>query len=758
MRTLLTAALLFVPLDVLAQNFVVDPMPGPSGDIAYYAPITIAFDVRDTTATFTGNVAYRVRLQAQAGGVQVLATGTVFLSNGGGSVLRTVPLPPSTSLGLYRLDATVDPMNAIPETNENDNSTVSANVFTVRGPDLVPEILTAPTQALVGETITVHSIFQNTTPWEARDFHYHYLVTDGAGTTVDAFASTPLTVLGGSALEVVDTFTIPANAPLGAVQLTLFADATAVVPESSETNNVTGWPIDIRMPAPDFTVALADIPSMLEAGQVVDLQRTIANLGTGPTSAGLTVYLSTDANITTQDRAMGTGLAILDGFASDTDRIEIVVPSDTASGDYFIGAIVDPANQVSELDEQNNTFSFGPVTVFESPLRIVTSTLPDALLGRNYSVEVSATGVSGAATWSIVSGSVPPGIVLTASGVLTGRAQRVGLAAFVVQVEDAVRTASAMLSILVEDDGAPLVIPEQRLPDAREGVPYAAAVTATGGRPPYVWRTTIPPPQGLQMTADGIIEGLPTAVGYFEFTVSVSDADGRRATGRIELDVEAGGSVRFVANPLPDGRVGDEYCGGGPVRLGARDGAPPYVFSIERGEVPGLMLAADGALCGVPERVGSFDFVARVVDAEGRSDTERFQVDVVGSVRVTSSALPDARLGAPYEHTLEATGGVEPYTWSIAGGDLPVGLTLSAEGVVAGVPTVADVWSLAIEVRDAVGATHVAPISLRVVQTDRLLEEAEAVGCACTGERPGPVGGTSSWWLVLLPLLRRRTR
>jgi hypothetical protein len=90
---------------------------------------------------------------------------------------------------------------------------------------------------------------------------------------------------------------------------------------------------------------------------------------------------------------------------------------------------------------------------------------------------------------------------------------------------------------------------------------------------------------------------------------------------------------------------------------------------------------------------------------------------------IVDQPLPAIESGVEFHFFLHATGGAPPYVWSLAGGDLPEGVTLTPEGLLSGRPVKPGSFELTIKVEDSGHPAYTLNKELHVVVTASLLLE-----------------------------------
>jgi hypothetical protein len=355
-------------------------------------------------------------------------------------------------------------------------------------------------------------------------------------------------------------------------------------------------------------------------------------------------------------------------------------------------------------------------------LSITTASLPAGTKGSAYpATQLAAAGGTTPYTWSISSGALPAGLALnSSSGAISGTPTATGASTFTAMVTDAAGLmASSQLSITINAPGA-VSITTTSLPTGTKGSAYPATqLAAAGGTTPYIWSISSGAlPAGLSLTASsGAISGTPTATGASTFTVMVTDAAGLTASSQLSITINAPGAISITTQSLPAGTMGVAYPA---AQLAAAGGTTPYTWSIASGTLPaGLSLSSSsGAISGTPTASGSSTFTVTVTDAKGLTASAQFiiTINAPGAISITTQSLPAGTMGVAYPAAqLAATGGTTPYTWSIASGTLPAGLSLdSSSGAISGTPTATGASTFTVTVKDSNGLTASAQLSITV--------------------------------------------
>ena len=158
-----------------------------------------------------------------------------------------------------------------------------------------------------------------------------------------------------------------------------------------------------------------------------------------------------------------------------------------------------------------------------------------------YSDQLTASGGTGALTWSVSSGSLPPGLSLSSStGLLSGTPTTGGSYPFTVKITDTAG-GSATQAVTLVIAAAPSLA-NTAPPSGQVAVAYSDALAVTGGTGPFTWAVSggsLPP--GVTLNAStGVLSGTPTASGLYTFTVKVTDSFGLTATQTLSLTVAVG--------------------------------------------------------------------------------------------------------------------------------------------------------------------------------------------------------------------------
>lgn len=346
------------------------------------------------------------------------------------------------------------------------------------------------------------------------------------------------------------------------------------------------------------------------------------------------------------------------------------------------------------------------VTIDSAVIAITPNTLPTAKNGAAYAQSLSATGGTPAYTYAITTGTLPNGLAMSSSGMLSGTPTcPADTYDITVTVTDANGDTSSMPYALVVDPATVAITPDA-LPNAANGAAYAQSITANGGTAPYAFSLdsgTLP--AGLSLTSAGMLAGTPgVAAGTFHFDIKATDANGDNTIRSYALVVGAA-SVTVTPATLPNSSNGKAYS----QDFAATGGTAPYLYALTSGTLPKGLTLVNGKLAGTPAGAGSYAFTVEATDAHGDKGARAYAVTIAAAtIAITPDTLADGTNGTAFAQTFTANGGAAPYTFDLASGALPAGLALAANGELTGTPTAAGDFTFSVEATDANGdtATH----------------------------------------------------
>jgi len=373
-------------------------------------------------------------------------------------------------------------------------------------------------------------------------------------------------------------------------------------------------------------------------------------------------------------------------------------------------------------------------------------------------IAVTKTGLAGATvTFALTAGSLPPGLTMPAGSgsgtVITGNPTKAGTFNFTVKATDGSLTSTLAYQITVTVQGPPdqllcsaangsfLITGACVLPDAVLGLQYAGHLPTShqAGGTLSIIAGALPPGLSLPATfgASGdTISGTPAQAdngNTYSFTVQGTGDQGQPLYQPYQITVDPnqpltvvlptggpGGTSSPVLFPATAGTAyAQDFFSGG--------GAAPYTWALTAGQLPpGLTLQTDSCcgpryandeLAGTPTTAGTYTFTMQVSDYDGQQATQQFSltIDPMPPLLLsgTGPCCNAGTVGTAYPAiAFGATGGETPYTFSVAAGQVPPGLSFSSgnpgtynNNVLSGTPTKAGTFAFTMKVTDSLGDT-----------------------------------------------------
>ena len=269
------------------------------------------------------------------------------------------------------------------------------------------------------------------------------------------------------------------------------------------------------------------------------------------------------------------------------------------------------------------------------------------------------------------------------------------------------------------DDG---VKPPRGILDTR----YNFTFKGRNGCPPYTFvfqNGSLPP--GLSMGADGVISGVPTAVGRYSFWVELRDkgctgfpgnscppnGNSCSAPSQRPFTIDIVAPLTVAAPPRIVAENGVHLT---TTSVHAAGGRAPYRWELVQAP-DWLVIGKGGTIAGTPDKPGSFRLAIALTDQYDDRATTDANLIVKAKLTITTTRLAAARVGRSYRAPLHSNGGVAPLQWKVTSGRFPVGVRLNTStGLVTGKPQRAGTYTLRLTVKDTLGVAALTRLTLTV--------------------------------------------
>jgi len=644
-----------------------------------------------------------------------------------------------TQSGVFPIDVTVTDGNNCTGSNTTYTLTVNCQTITVTNPATTTGTANAAfsqtfTQsgALAGATFSTASTLPNGlslssggvlsgTPTQVGSFDIVVTVTDGHNCT--GTGSTYTLVISCQTITVTNpasgaavansafSQTFTAGNTIGAV---IFSLETGPLPSGltlasngtlSGTPLVVGsFPITVRATDANGCFGIGSTYTINISCQTISVTNPAVTTGTAASAFSQTFT----AGNTIGTVAFTTASTLPNGLTLASNGTLSGTPTQTGSFDIVVTAT-----------DANGCQGTGSTYTLVISCQVITVTAPantNGTVSAPFSEQFSQTGAIGTATFTTAS-TLPTGLTLSSSGLLSGTPLQAGPYSIVVVVTDS-NSCTGQVTYNLNIACQVITVSNPSSNSDPAGTPLVAAnftFTQSGAVGGATFTTSSGLPNGVTLTSAGVLTGTPSQGGTFPISVVVTDGNGCTGTNpSYTLTITC--PVITVTNPgVSSGTAGVAFS----QTFTQSGGLGTITWSKSGDALPsGITLnSATGVLSGTTHAVGTFNITVTATDQNGCQGSGALYTLSIGcqTIGITNPVVNTGTVDAAFSQTFTASGILDTATWSITSGTLPAGLTFhSGTGVLDGTPTAPGTAPLTIKVQDTNGCFTTSSYTLTI--------------------------------------------
>ena len=195
---------------------------------------------------------------------------------------------------------------------------------------------------------------------------------------------------------------------VAAMNLAVASDGQLTVTSPAPTASGTTIDVTVTTPAGTSATSAADKFTYAVAAPVV----TGISPATGRAGGG-DIITVTGTGFTGATAVSFGSVAAMDLAVASDGQLTVTSPAPTASGTTIDVTVTTPAG--TSATSAADKFTYAP-----PPLKVLTTSLPEATCGAAYGAQLQASGGTGPLSWALQSGSLPIGLSLNPAGVISG--------------------------------------------------------------------------------------------------------------------------------------------------------------------------------------------------------------------------------------------------------------------------------------------------------------------------------------------------